>query len=255
MVGVVLGAAPQAQVSRYVMSLGGVPVGVVTVRLTPGQLEYESVQYFERQKRARVVRYALTADGLVLDAGVPAEVVELGKTPALGCRPVLEELTHRIERLCVDRRVDGGVDGTIDGQPFVASYRGGVLASLSLPGAEFERSWRQVRPGRPFTEGFSMARVKKSAQLKPVRVEGGRGSSARCLEAAQREVAEGRADAVVLGVVLEEGRGWPHAWVRKDRRHYDPSVPEHDAVLLKRSYLEATSASPGLVYLELSGPE
>jgi hypothetical protein len=54
-----------------------------------------------------------------------------------------------------------------------------------------------------------------------------------------------------VGLVIEDGRAFPHAWVVEGARALDPSVPELDPVLRSRRYLEIPRERSGAFFLQL----
>ena len=74
---------------------------------------------------------------------------------------------------------------------------------------------------------------------------------ARCLVLA-REEAERRPKArVAVGLVVEEGRAYPHAWIVDGADAFDPSVLPQDSVLAQRRYLEVPRERSGAFFLQL----
>jgi hypothetical protein len=58
--------------------------------------------------------------------------------------------------------------------------------------------------------------------------------------------------ALVLGLVVEGGRAFPHAWVRRGTDALDPTLgPEDAEALARRAYLALPREAAGLVYLSL----
>jgi hypothetical protein len=56
---------------------------------------------------------------------------------------------------------------------------------------------------------------------------------------------------LAVGLVVEDGRAYPHAWVVEGDRALDPSVLPGDAVLRGRRYLEVPHAGSGAFFLAL----
>jgi hypothetical protein len=71
---------------------------------------------------------------------------------------------------------------------------------------------------------------------------------ARCLVLAREAAGRGPGRAVVLGLVIEGDRAFPHAWVRSGGADEDPSRLPGDR---PGRYLELPPGSAGRVYLEL----
>jgi hypothetical protein len=71
----------------------------------------------------------------------------------------------------------------------------------------------------------------------------------RCLVLAREEAAKRRGAEVSVGLVIEDGRAYPHAWVTEKGVAFDPSVVEGDPILMKRRYLEIPKSKSGQFYL------
>lgn len=257
-----LHAAPQ----RYLLTVGGAPMAELRVDVDGRTYRYASTHFLEEGPAKRQRVFTLDAKGLV-DGLVP-EVLALAKTPAVGCADVLEEVARAPERLCVMTVDDGVVTGTLAGKPFTATYdEGGALASLTLGAARWDATSLASRPpgeSSPFTRGFALTGRSGEVALAPPldgarRLEAppeGVGDNAfvgrlRCLVAARRYVDTHAGATLVLGLVVENGRAWPHAWARLGARDVDPSVLPDDEVLSKRQYLALPEGQAGRVYLEL----
>ena len=236
--------------ARYVMSVGGVPVGVVSYALEGSTYVYRSTQVF-RSKNQEVVRRIELALG-----HLKPEVWWLSVKRPDGCVEVTEERSTVSELVCT--RAGGG---TIAGRAFRSAYGpGGQLLWLELPGVLFEASAREL-PARadPFAEGFAVSGEGPTPRVEPpvkgvelvhaagVSIEAGDDQS--CLELARAYVARHATTTVVLGVVIERGRAWPHAWVKTAKgEHFDPTVAPDEAN--PRQYL-VFSRDAASLYLEL----
>ncbi len=256
MIGLVLSllisAAPGDQ-GRYVMSVGGLPVGVVSFSVNNGQYLYQSTQVFRSKTRdLRTVRS-------LADEPKP-EVWWLSRKRAPGCATVFEERARVTEEVCL---AVGG--GTIAGTAFQAEYDdAGALTRLEVASVRFEASEAPL-PARadPFAQGFAVSGA--GAGPGSLRVEpaspgvaevsvaplGGYGPDdddpRSCLELARAEVAKS-SGSVMLGLIIEGDRAWPHAWVKTSKGALvDPSAPVRRAT---RQYL-AFSRDAGRLYLEL----
>jgi len=152
--------------------------------------------------------------------------------------------------------------GSIDASRIRVVYEDGTLHAVEVlrlgrVASRFERTSLEPEVfGDPFARGFEVSGVGAQISLVPAAktsmvqvlgvpkpLDGG-----SCLELASAWV-ERHGGAVQLGVVLESGRAWPHAWVlTKDGAQLDPSirVGEEGA----RSYL-AFDQNPDSLYLEL----
>jgi hypothetical protein len=260
----VLAAAVDA---RFLVSMAGVPSASLEVSVDEGgAYRYRAVHVLE-EGEGRLERSWTLSDGGV-DGLVP-EVLALLAPPALGCRQVLEERRGLPEALCVTRAEARRVEGTLDGVAFTAWYRAGSLDRVAVGPVRFERvagAPRLRAVTSPFVEGFRVRGTTGPARLEPplpgaarvVRVTlrpGALAASAsrrRCLEVARRAVEADPSLTLVLGLVLEGGRAFPHAWVRRGDRHQDPTLGAEDGPLLgRREYLELAPDLAGRVYLEL----
>jgi hypothetical protein len=248
--------------ARFLVSVAGVPQASLQVSERAGVYRYQALAVLE-DGEARFERAWTLADGGV--EGLVPEVLALLAPPARGCGPVREERSGRAETLCAGPLRGGRVEGTLDGVAFTAAYAGGQLAAVAVGPVRFERvrdapALPEGRPG-PFVEGFEVAAGPSGPRLAPplpgagrVRVEAaeGPGSRRRCLAVAREAVARDPSLQLVLGLVVEGGRAWPHAWVRRGGRHLDVTLGAADGpVLARRSYLELPREAAGQVYLEL----
>jgi hypothetical protein len=241
-------AAPE-QVHRFVHLLGEAPVGEIELRRNDEGYAYRSRHYFRRGKISEE-RFESAA------ATVWASESLLRPRP-VGCWAVEDELSHRRGEACVVRSAGSEVSGTLLGDAFAARYEHGLLQQLQLGESKFVRTESAVEFKDPFGEGFSIKGQGASLSLVP-RLKGARsarvspgGSNEDCLAAAQGWLAE-HPDGweLVLGLLEDEGRGWPHAWVRHraSGKEVDPSRP-----LAGARYLALPSAVAGAVYVELLG--
>ncbi|GMU62855.1 MAG: hypothetical protein AMXMBFR34_46180 [Myxococcaceae bacterium] len=258
-----VGAAPQ----RWLLTVDGVPLAELRVSVDGRAYRYESTRFLEEGPAERLLDFTLDEAGRV--DGLTPEVLALASRPGLGCQQVFEELRRAPEELCVNRREGATDTGQLAGQPYSARYDArGKLATLTLGKARFEaRAAPTTLPppeANPFTRGFPLEGTAGPAALepplggarrldKPPRGAGDAESvgRVRCLIAARRYVASHPKAEVVLGLVLEDGRAWPHAWVRELGVEVDPSVAPGDAVLKARQYLALPPGEAGRVYLEL----
>jgi hypothetical protein len=256
---VVLSAPPL----RLVQSVGGVPVGVVEAFVDADTYYYRVRHVFRQQTQRFEVHWRVDADGK--DAqGLRAELFVLGRRPAPGCQVVREERTGVPERLCVD--VDGR-SATLDGAPLRLSYdasgalevaelldhRGGVLSRFDAKGPP------PVPGAEPFADGFPIAgEPGRSLGMTPrgpatqVAVLGVETPSDDvCLPAARALVEKAPGASVQVGLVVEDGRAWPHAWVRRgDGTQVDPTRTTNEAG--QRVYLAFPAAQAGRWFLELA---
>jgi hypothetical protein len=112
----------------------------------------------------------------------------------------------------------------------------------------------------PFGAGFSIEGEGQVVRLEPPGGErlvpvGGVASRVEgsCLSAARAWVGEHREDVVQLGLVVEDGRAWPHAWVRTKKGAFlDPTLERGAEALSRRKYLALPDREAGTRYLELA---
>jgi hypothetical protein len=241
---------------RLVHTVAGVPVGVIELEVRDGQARYRSRHVF--RGRSRQLETVWTVDERGRDAaGLQAELASLWRFAA-GCRDVREERTGRRERLCVEK--DG--TGSIDEGRIRVTYEAGTLHAVEVlrlgrVTSRFDRT--SLEPavfGDPFARGFDVSGIGSQLALAPaaktsmVQVVGLPTplEAGSCLELASAWV-ERHGGAIQLGVVVESGRAWPHAWVlTTDGAHVDPSIRVGEE--RARSYL-AFEQDPGSLYLEL----
>jgi hypothetical protein len=251
---------------RFLLTVDGVPLAVLQVSVRQSVYRYEATTFLDEgdEHLAR----SWTLDGLGEIDGRGPEVLTLLGPPLPGCRQVLEERRGVDETLCVDERTATRATGRLDGVPFAASYERERLVALELPGARWARLEGSAPHGQPrqvFGRGFLVRRAPGPVRLEPalpgarlvtepVTGTGGGGSLGRqrCLSLAKQAVAADPHLELVLGLVLEAGRAYPHAWVRDGHRHQDPSILAADTGTLgRRAYLELPRSVAGRAYLEL----
>lgn len=248
---------------RLVHSVQGVPVGVVELAQVDGQLRYRARHVFRDEARAFETSWPVDAQGRDGD-GLVSELQALSRRRGPGCLDVREERTGKRERLCLEK--DGR--GTLDGAKIAVTWdaagaltRVDVLDDRSALLSRFETSVVEPAPGRdPFGEGFPVegrgpvVRLSPKAKAQVVTVQGvpvEERSTATCLSAARTWTREHPGAEVQLGLVLEDGRAWPHAWVRRpDGSWLDPTIEAAGAAA--REYLAFTGAAAGSLYLELA---
>lgn len=250
-----LAAAP-AQ-ARFALEVAGLPVAELRVTVSNNVYVYESTHFLEEGPRERRVE-------IELKEGAPQpEVLTLLRRPKTGCRDVLEERDRKLEKLCITRSVAGEVTGTIEKETFTASYDAtDALTSITVGSARWIAVPQAVRPPAqsPFVQGVAVP--PGALRLEPP-VEGARwlskapigvgteGRRARCLILAREEAARRPGATVSVGLVIEDGRAYPHAWVTQKNAAFDPSVLAGDPILEKRRYLELPKAKSGDFYLRL----
>ena len=219
-------AAPTASDDRFVHFLGGVPVGEIRLIRTGPSYTYLS-QHFFRGGQSATKRFSPPGE----DPTVWASESLLAPHP-VGCWPVEDELTRQRGEVCVTQA--GAItQGTLLGKPFTARYQGKALTELTVGESRFVRREGAVAYGDPFGEGLLLTGNGPALALTPA-IKGARparpkpsGENQDCLAAANGFVTEHPEYEVVLGVIDDGTRGWPHAWVihRKTGQELDPSRP------------------------------
>ena len=245
--------------ARYVMLFSGAPAGTISISQKANQLTYSADQFFERASDGS----AGTHFKRVFDVtqGPPAETLWLSTQKPVGCVDALEERSGETEKVCIDTVKKRQVTGRIAETKFTALYGAdGRLQVLQFPGVEFRQSNAQVAPGvAPFADGFALTKgpkvglvpALKGSALVKVTPAGEAGKEVNCLDAA-RQYATAHAGALtIIGLVIEDGRAWPHAWSRVKGADVDPSVPS-GADVSGRQYLALPQGQAGQVFLELA---
>ncbi|MCA2977435.1 MAG: hypothetical protein INH41_04290 [Myxococcaceae bacterium] len=254
-------AAPPAL--RLVQLVQGTPVGVIEARVEGGAFHYRVRHVFRDEARAFEATWPVDAEGRD-EAGRLPELLALARRRPDGCLEVREERTGATERLCLEAQ---GTRARLDGAPLRLAYGpGGALRAVELLDAKggvlsrFEVSDAAVRPGAdPFHEGFSIGGapgprvvLTPGGPLSRARVQGvARPVEGSCLPAARAVAASLPGASVQVGVLVEGGRAWPHAWVRRaDGVQLDPTRPDDEA--RAGHYLPFPEAAAGRWYLELA---
>ncbi len=244
---------------RFVLEVEGLPVAELRVTSDGARYVYEATHFLDEGPAETRFEFALAT------LPAPPEVLTLLSRPAPGCREVLEERTRALETLCVEGPARKAVTGTIAGDRFVAHYDAKhALRDIKVGSA----SWRAVSTATtpplesPFTRGVAVE--EGALRLEPA-VAGARwlttaplgvGSEdelgrARCLVLSRRALEGHPQRRLAVGLVIEAGRAFPHAWVVEADRALDPSVAAGDEVLQRRQYLELPKARSGVFYLQL----
>jgi hypothetical protein len=240
---------------RFALEVAGLPVAELRVSLVGELYVYEATHFLEEGPSEHRVE-------LQLKEGEPRpEVLALLRRPKTGCTEVLEERERRLEQLCISRSVAGEAVGTIDKEPFTARYDASdALTAITVGSATWIAAPQAVQPPTesPFVQGVAVPTGK--LRLEPP-VEGakwltrspvGTGTEYRrdrCLVLAREEAANRPGAEVTVGLVIEGGRAYPHAWVTQKGQAFDPSVFTGDPILMKRRYLEIPKAKSGDFYL------
>ncbi|MEW5742635.1 MAG: hypothetical protein AB1938_27205 [Myxococcota bacterium] len=281
----------QAGPQRWLLTVDAVPLAELRVEVKGRHYRYESTHFLEEGPAGRRLEFTLDeagrVDGLMPEVlalarrpapGCRTVLEEVERKP--------EELCVRMEDEAPGTSLHDGpqrdagahasdaskvarVTGSLSGRPFTARYDAtGALASLELGAARWTASTTPATPpppdANPFARGFALEGVTGQAALVPPLPGSARlgapprgGASAsdvgrtRCLVAAKRYVTEHPGAVLVLGLVVEEGRAFPHAWVQDGGVAVDPSLPAGDRALTRRQYLALPAKDAGRVYLEL----
>jgi hypothetical protein len=253
-----LAATPADTSARFVLEVNSVPVAALTVSVSGDRYTYCAVHFLEEGDRNFEKTFSLSS------LGAPPEVLALLTLPAQGCRDVVEERSGKREALCVLERQPGSARGTIAGEAFLATYEpSGGLRSIKVGAARWTRD--ETGPRRPVDNPFARG---VAVQIGPLaitpavsgsiwltRAPTGIGTDqvgrTRCLVLARKAVAAVKGRRLAVGLVVEDGRAYPHAWVVEGDRALDPSVLPGDAVLRTRRYLEVPHAGSGAFFLAL----
>ncbi len=248
-----LAAAPVE--ARFVLEVQGVPLAVLQVRVDGRAYTYEATHFLEEGPAKKTVQRSL-------DDGTP-EVLALLTPPPAGCREVVEERTGRAETLCVTKTSALAAEGTVDGKSFAARYAKGRLADISFAQVRWRAVDGAVAPPResPFHAGVPAPRdatafsppVKGARWLSgsPRGVGEGDVSRARCLVLAREWAKSSPGAQLALGLVIEDARAYPHAWVNTPEGPVDPSVLPDDEALHRRRYVEVPREMAGTFFLSL----
>ena len=250
-----LAAAPPD--GRFVLEVGGLPVAELRVSVTGDRYVYESTQFLTEGTKEHRIELRLE--------GPQPEVLALLKRPALGCRDVLEERSQKLEPLCVEKSSHLGASGTIAGEAFAAHYDdAGALRDITVGAAHWFAAARATAPPleNPFIVGLGVP--DGVLKLEPA-VAGARWLTrppvgigtpetvgrVRCLILAREAASLRPKSRVTVGLVVEEGRAYPHAWLTEGSAALDPSVRPGDPSLAQRRYLEVPVERSGAFFLQL----
>jgi hypothetical protein len=246
--------------ARFLFELDGAPVGTVQLSLDGARYTYVSTHAYRREQAERSETFAL-------DAGAPLpESYWLWKRPPLGCVDGIAELSHERGALCANSQDGRAVLGTVFGRAFTASYDGeGQLTELKLGKSRFLRTERPLVAGKPFSGGFPITGAGRRLALEPA-VPGTRWpanaprgtrtepvpAADSCFELSRALIATkpGQLE-LVLGLVVEGERAWPHAWARGADGELDPTARRSSSVEPNRAYLALPAGRAGALYLDL----
>jgi len=280
--------------TSYLFTLEGLPAGQVTLqRNADGKsFVYRSEHVFGRGAELRKVdTRTLALDGAGRVAGSSATPVSLWlwtQHPP-SCLEVVDELTGRTGQACSNEVSREELEGIALDESFHAVYRDGVLETLDLGPARFTRLdstpvldgagglWARGFPlpgGRgqvTFEPRLSLPRQPEAPSTRArawasltLKEFGPPAQGERCLESSQRLLAwleeRGVRGVLVLGLLLDAGRAWPHAWVRASGPYEEPVDldPAWARVAVPEGYLAlqlvaagAHGLEAGQVYLDL----
>jgi hypothetical protein len=249
-----------ALVARFIFTLGTAPAGTVELAIEGSTYTYRSVHVYRRTKAERVDKFPLSAKP------VP-EGLWLLKQPKVGCVDGVAEISHEKGQLCADAVKGNEVGGKVLGKDFTAKYDdSGDLMQVTMAGSTFVRTDKPLVPGHPYANGFPISGKGTQLTLDPP-VEGTRwpereprgvrtkpAAEDECLKLAE-EFVEGTDFEYVLalGLVVEKGRAWPHAWAHSPASgDVDPSAKKTDnANTPNRSYLAFPTDQAGALYVDL----
>ena len=244
-----LAAVPPPTVYRFVHFLGGAPVGQVELRRDGSRYEYVARRFFRR---------GATSEEHFVPKDAPTWASEsLLQARPVGCYTVVDEISRKEGEVCVtEARGREQTKGTVLGQPFTARYEKSLLQTLDIGDSRFVRSDAPVEFKDPFGDGFALPPGDGAWTVSPP-LDGVRvahptpaGEHDDCLAAATAFVAKNPEWDVVLGLVEDGGRGWPHAWVqhRATGEERDPSRAKAGG-----RYVALPKATAPRIYLDLLG--
>lgn len=249
-----LAAAPLE--ARFVLEVGSIPVAELRISVKGERYCYDATHFLEEGPREHHVE-------LKLGNGPVPEVLALVRRPQPGCRDVLEERTRAVEQLCVERSEGTEVTGTIAGEAFVATYDGSEsLTAITVGSARWAAAPKPVTAPieSPFVRGVKVPAgelvldppLTGATWLSRTPVGIGKAGTVgrvRCLVLARSEASRMPQATVSVGLVIEDGRAFPHAWVTQHGKAFDPSVLPDDPILSSRRYLEIPRAMSGAFFL------
>ncbi len=235
----------------YTLELKGAPAAQVELEVKDDALVYRRTFFFRRGPQHDEARFPRPDKPLLASFYLLA-------LPKMGCVDARDESSPKKGKVCVTKINSDGVEGTLFGQKFKATYGDDqLLRTLELPTGRYLRG-RAYEGKDAFEEGFEVqgegelhvfpevpgALTRPVASLKGVKLSG------NCLERAEALVAQSKGKyELVLGVVEDGGKMWPHAWVveTETRLSFDPTLPNAE----KREYLQLPLNEAGQLYLEL----
>ena len=248
-----LAALPPQGDYGYTLELNDAPVAHVTLEVGQRSLVYRRTFYFSRSAHTDKAVFKLPEKARLAS-------FELLTPLKPGCFEARDESSSKHGQLCVTQGDGETVKGTLFGDAFTATYDAGVLVTLELPGSKYVRGLAKPN-GDAFDKGFDIQgegsyvvvypdvpgqRPRKVVTMKGVKLKG------NCLERAEA-LAKQNPDKyeVILGLVEDHDRMWPHAWVFDNdaRVYYDPTLPDAE----DRNYLQFPRTEAGQAYVKLLG--
>lgn len=249
-----LAAAAAPQTSRFVLEVGELPVAELRVTVDGDRYVYASRRFFDEDAGEKARTFSLKK------LAAAPEVLSLLKLPAIGCRDVFEEREGKLEQLCVELVDDAVASGTIDGAAFLARYDAqGALSEITVGDARWKSLESSKGPSEnPFALGVEVPRDANAFSTEPAGVRWLKSAPrpsaknvvprARCLVLARAAVKERKSGRVAVGLVLEDDRAFPHAWVIDGANEFDPTL---GSVVSGRRYVEFPREESGRLYLAL----
>jgi hypothetical protein len=242
--------------TSYLFTLDGLPAGQVTLEKSADgkSFIYRSEHVFGRGPALRTVEsrtLALDEAGRVAGSSATPVSLWLWTEHAPSCLEVVDELTGRTGQACSNAVSREELEGIALEESFHAVYQDAVLESLDLGAARFTRL--EATPaldgaGGLWARGFPLPGGRGQVAFEPpmslprqpaapsargrswaertLKEFGPPAAAERCLESSQRLLAwleeRGVRGVLVLGLLLDAGRAWPHAWVRAAGPYEEP---------------------------------
>jgi hypothetical protein len=272
--------------TSYLFTLDGLPAGQVTLeRSADGKsFTYRSEHVFGRGPALRSVEsHTLKLDEAGRVVGSTATPVSywLWAQREPSCLEVVDERTARTGQACSNAVSREEQEGIALDESFHAAYRDGILESLDLGPARFTRLrataeldgatglWAR---GIPLPGGSGQVAFDPSLSLprqpsapssrgrawaeRLLKEFGAAQKDERCLEASQRLLGwleeRGVHGVLVLGLLLDAGRAWPHAWVRAEGPYEEPVDvdPAWGRLVVPQGYIALQTVAEGAHGLE-----